>query len=289
MFSAGEVSGDMHGANLAHAVQKLAPDSYLFGFGGVQMREAGVHLCADMADYSVMGFAEVLKNLPRLYKLKAFLTETMRREKPDILVLIDYPDFNWRLAKEAKKLGIPVFSYIPPSAWAWRKGRAKKTAVIASQIAAIFPFEIDVYREAKARIEFVGNPLLDTVQAELASKEEERIFHPSENKKKILLLPGSRKQEMRFIYPVMLEAIAKLYERRDDLEYYLLIAPGMDEKKLRAMAENLPVPIKFFYQYKYSLMNICDLAWAVSGTVVLEAALMNLPTIVLLNRQYIAC
>ena len=157
MFSAGEASGDLHGARLAEAILQQAPDSTLLGFGGAKMRAAGVRLVADIADYSVMGFFEVLKNLRRIWRLLDTLTEIMRREKPDILVLIDYPDFNWRLARRAKTLGIPVFSYIPPSAWAWRKGRAKSCAALADEFAAIFPFETKVYEEAGANISFVGN------------------------------------------------------------------------------------------------------------------------------------
>ena len=176
MFSAGEASGDLHGARLAEAILKKAPDTRLIGFGGTQMRAVGVELAADMAEYSVMGFWEVLTNLRRIFHLLDVLTETMRREKPDLLVLIDYPDFNWRLAKRAKALGIPVFSYIPPSAWAWRKGRAKSCAALADELAAIFPFETKVYEAAGANISFVGNPLIDTVKPSLSPKGGRAFF-----------------------------------------------------------------------------------------------------------------
>ena len=119
MFSAGEASGDLHGATLAAAIRRLDPEADLIGFGGPQMAAAGVRLAADMRDYSVMGFWEVLLNLRRMFRLRDQLTAFMAAERPALLVLIDYPDFNWRLAKRAKALGIPVFSYIPPSAWAW--------------------------------------------------------------------------------------------------------------------------------------------------------------------------
>ena len=168
MFSAGETSGDMHGANLAKALKNICSDIEMFGFGGPQMEQAGVKLCKNMLDYSVMGFWEVLVNLRKMFKLKDALVAEMKKQKPDILVLIDYPDFNWRLAKEAKKMNIPVFSYIPPSAWAWRKGRAKEVAKIADKIVAIFPFELDVYKKAGADISFVGNPLMDNVKASMS-------------------------------------------------------------------------------------------------------------------------
>ena len=125
------------------ALEKIQPESKLFGFGGEKMRAAGVDILYDMQDYNVMGFWEVLKNLRRMFKLRDNLLKVIQREKPDLLILIDYPDFNWRLAKKAKKLGVPIFSYIPPSAWAWRKGRAKPVARLADKIVAIFPFELD--------------------------------------------------------------------------------------------------------------------------------------------------
>ena len=144
MMSAGEVSGDLHGERLARAIREQAPDTELIGFGGARMERAGVKLFRNFADYNVMGVWEVIKNLRRILKLLDDLTAYMEKERPDLLVLIDYPDFNWRLAKRAKKLGIPVFSYIPPSAWAWRKGRAKKCAALADTFVAIFPHELPV-------------------------------------------------------------------------------------------------------------------------------------------------
>ena len=164
MLSAGEASGDLHGESLARAMQKLQPGVELVGFGGPKMAGAGVRLCADMREYSIMGVWEVIKNLRRIFGLLKKLQEFMAEEKPDLLVLIDYPDFNWRLAAKAKAMGIPVFSYIPPSAWAWRKGRAKKCAALADELAAIFPFELPVYQAAGANISFQRNPLLDTVK-----------------------------------------------------------------------------------------------------------------------------
>ena len=176
MLSAGEVSGDLHGARLAQAILVQAPETELVGFGGREMAQAGVTLAADFASYNVMGVWEVLKNLGRIRRLLQRLTDFMREERPDLLVLIDYPDFNWRLAARARKLGIPVFSYIPPSAWAWRKGRAKACAKLAEEFVAIFPHELPVYEAAGAKISFVGNPLVDTVRAEIPEQEARQHF-----------------------------------------------------------------------------------------------------------------
>lgn len=281
MFSAGETSGDMHGANLARAVKKLAPDTQLFGFGGPQMEKAGVVLCKNMLDYSVMGFWEVLVNLRKMFKLRDFLVEEMKRQKPDLLVLIDYPDFNWRLAGEAKKLGIPVFSYIPPSAWAWRKGRAKKVAQMADKIVAIFPFETKVYEEAGADISFVGNPLLDNVKPSMTKEQAYAFFAVNPDDDNILLLPGSRKQEIAKMLEPMLSAGKIISRQRKHVKFFLPVAPGIDAVQIEQKIKETGLNVRLCHEKTYDLMNCCDFAIATSGTVTLEAALMGLPSVVL--------
>ena len=144
-----------------------------------------------------MGVVEVLMNLRRIFNLLNDLTDIIRDEKPDLLVLIDYPDFNWRLARRVKKFGVKILSYIPPSAWAWRKGRAKDCAAIADVFIAIFPFELPVYQAAGAKIFFLGNPLVDTVKTSMSKAEARRFFGVNEADKVILLMPGSRRQEIK--------------------------------------------------------------------------------------------
>lgn len=279
MLSAGEASGDLHGESLARAMQKLQPGVELVGFGGPKMADAGVRLCADMREYSIMGVWEVIKNLRRILGLLKKLQEFMAEEKPDLLVLIDYPDFNWRLAAKAKAMGIPVFSYIPPSAWAWRKGRAKKCAALADELAAIFPFELPVYQAAGANISFQGNPLLDTVKSSMSTNEARNYFQVSQKGEPVLLLPGSRKQEIEMLFPVMLEAAALLQAERHSLEFFVPIAAGIDQYMLEKMAAGRGVNLCFTHDRTYDLMNICGFAIATSGTVVLEAAIMGLPCV----------
>lgn len=281
MFSAGETSGDMHGANLAGAIKKIAPNTHLFGFGGPQMEEAGVKLCKNMLDYSVMGFWEVLINLRKMFKLKDFLVEEMKKQKPDLLVLIDYPDFNWRLASEAKKLNIPVFSYIPPSAWAWRKGRAKKVAQMADKIVAIFPFETKVYEQAGADISFVGNPLLDNVKSSMTKEQAWKFFAINPEDDNILLLPGSRRQEIDKMLEPMLSAGEIIKKERQRAKFFLPVAPGIDVDQINKKIKETNLDVKLCYEKTYDLMNCCDFAIATSGTVTLEAALMGLPSVVL--------
>ena len=281
MLSAGEASGDVHGENIARAILAMAPETELIGFGGSRMEDAGVRLRQNFADYSVMGVWEVLVNIRRLFRLLSDLTEFMKEEKPDMLVLIDYPDFNWRLAKKAKALGIPVFSYIPPSAWAWRKGRAKNCAKIADEFIAIFPHELPVYEQAGAKISFVGNPLVDAVRPELPRERARRFFRMPEDKAVVLLLPGSRRQEIELLLPSMLEGAKKLLQERPETVFYLPVADTVSRERIEEMIAAADVPITLTDEKRYSLMVAADAAMATSGTVVMEAALLGLPCVVL--------
>nr|WP_315410516.1 lipid-A-disaccharide synthase [uncultured Selenomonas sp.] len=280
MMSAGEASGDLHGARLAKEMLEMEPDVELFGFGGAKMAEAGVRLVRDCRDYSIMGVWEVILGLGRLLQLEKTLVEAMREEKPDLLLIIDYPDFNWRLAAKAKALGVPVFSYIPPSAWAWRKGRAKKCAAIAKEIVTIFHHEIGPYVTAGANVSFLGNPLVDTVHADMAPEAARAFFGLKEGERAALLLPGSRRQEIALLLPDMLKAVQILKEKRPETRFFLPAAPGLERKEIERYIEKSGAPVELTEEHVYDLMGIADFAIATSGTVVMEAALMDLPAVV---------
>ena len=273
-FSAGEASGDVHGENLAREIKKIAPSTELFGFGGNLMAAAGVKLVRNYKDYNVMGVVEVIKNLRRILKLLDDLTEIIRAEKPDLLVLIDYPDFNWRLARRVKKFGIKILSYVPPSAWAWRKGRAKSCAAIADVFIAIFPFELPVYLEAGAKIFFLGNPLVDSVKPSMSKVEARKFFNVNDSERVILLMPGSRRQEIKLLLPEMLAA-TKLLDK--NVKFFLPVADNVENL---INVEGYDIKLVKSAR-RYDLMSIADAAIATSGTVVLEAALLNLPCVVL--------
>lgn len=272
-FSAGEASGDVHGASLVREIKKISPATELLGFGGNLMAQAGVKLVRNYKDYNVMGVVEVIKNLRKIFKLLDDLTEIIRTEKPDLLVLIDYPDFNWRLAKRVKKFGVKILSYVPPSAWAWRKGRAKTCAAIADVFIAIFPFELPVYQQAGAKIYFLGNPLVDTVKPSMSKTDARKFFGVKDSEQVILLMPGSRRQEIKLLLPPMLEAVKLL----PDKKFFLPVADGVEK-----LIDTAGLDIKLVNSARrYDLMQIADAAIATSGTVVLEAALLNLPCVVL--------
>ena len=281
MLSAGETSGDLHGAALARELRALDPSVSLIGFGGAEMAAAGVTLRQNYTDYNVMGISAVLLNLRRIFALLDDLTHLMEEERPDVLVIIDYPDFNWRLAARAKERGIPVFSYIPPSAWAWRKGRAKSCAALADEIVAIFPHELPPYEAAGANISFVGNPLIDTVRAEMEPEEACRHFGIEENDVPILLMPGSRREEIERLLPPMLGAAEILQTRDPARRFFLPVAGGVDEQRIEEHLAASPVEVTLTHDARYALMKAARAAIAASGTVVMEAAVMGLPAVVL--------
>ena len=281
MLSAGETSGDLHGAALARELRAIDPEVSLIGFGGARMAEAGVVLRQNYTDYNVMGISAVLLNLRRIFALLDDLTHLMEEERPDVLVIIDYPDFNWRLAARAKERGIPVFSYIPPSAWAWRKGRAKSCAALADEIVAIFPHELPPYEAAGANISFVGNPLIDTVRAEMEPEEARRHFGIEENDVPILLMPGSRREEIERLLPPMLGAAEILQTRDPARRFFLPVAGGVDEQRIEEHLAASPVEVTLTHDARYALMKAARAAIAASGTVVMEAAVMGLPAVVL--------
>lgn len=287
MISVGEASGDLHGASIAAELKKIKPNVKMFGMGGKAMRNAGVELSHDFADLDVMGFVEVIKNLPRFFRLRDELVEIMKKEKPDVLLIIDYPDFNIRLAKCAKELGIPVLSYIPPSAWAWRKGRAKTVAKLVDRIASIFPFEAEVYRNAGAAVTFVGHPLIDIVKPSMSKDEAYQFFVVDPEKPIVLLLPGSRKQEIASLLPIMLESAGKMLQENPNCQFFLPVASTISREMLQSILNSYKVKVHLTNENIYDLMNIADTAIAASGTVTLEAAILGLPVVVVYKMSAI--
>lgn len=281
MISVGEASGDLHGASVANALKQLRPEIELVGMGGQAMRTAGVEIIYDIADLGVIGIVEVIKNLRRLFRLRDFLADYMRANRPDALVIIDYPGFNVRLAKVAKKLGIPVISYISPSAWAWGRGRAKEVAETVQRVAAIFPFEADVYREAGANVTFVGHPLLDIVKPNMERAAAFDYFGASPDFPRVLLMPGSRKQEILNLLPDMLAAAEKITQQVPGCQFFLPVASTISREMLRTLLNKYNVHVTLTNDQTYDLMNICDVAVAASGTATLETSLMKVPTVII--------
>ncbi|MDR3592301.1 MAG: lipid-A-disaccharide synthase [Negativicutes bacterium] len=281
MMSVGEASGDMQGASVARALMQARPDVRIFGMGGEAMRAAGVEIVYDIAELGVFGVVEILKKLPKQIRLRRLLADMMEKERPDVLVVVDYGGFHIPLAKAAKARGIPVVYYIPPKAWLYWRGRAKDVADAVERVAAIFPFEAEVYREAGANVTFVGNPLLDIAKPSLSKEEAYRHFGADPAKPLVLLLPGSRIQEIKGLLPAMLGAAEIIAEKVPDSQFFLPIASTISREVLQNSISGCRVPVRLTSDRTYDLMQIADVAIAASGTATLETSLLGVPTVII--------
>jgi lipid-A-disaccharide synthase len=279
MIIAGEASGDMHGAKLAQSIKTRTTDTFLFGVGGNAMYTEGVRLIVHSKTLSVMGITEVLSRLPTIYRAMAIVKKALISLKPDLLVLIDFPDFNFHAAAVAKKLNIPVLYYISPQIWAWRQNRVKKIKRLVDHMAVILPFEAPFYHKHQVPVTFVGHPLLDRIlpmQSQPASTEI--------SKKPIFgLLPGSREKEVSTLLPVMLEAAKIIKGTLPAARFLVSCAESMKEDLVTGIvnpyASTLDVAV-----IKGSVAQVfkqSQLLVAASGTVTLEAALHGIPTVII--------
>lgn len=280
MISAGEASGDVHAAAVTAALKKIESDVEVYGMGGDELRKAGGEVLFDIKDHSVMGFVEVIKKLPDIFRLRSAFIKLMQERRPDCLVVVDYPGFNMRIAAIAHEMGIPVVSYIAPSAWAWNRGRAKKVAKIVDKVACIFPFEYDCYEEAGAPVEFVGHPLLDIVHPSMTRAEAEAWAGRQSGKQLVLIVPGSRFMEIEKMLPNLLAGAKLMQQKRDDLQFAMPRANTIPMSLLEPQIKASGLDIKVTEDHNYDLFSVADLALATSGTVTLEAALCGLGSVI---------
>lgn len=275
---AGEASGDLHGARLLAEIQRLRPEIRAFGLGGDEMQTAGLEAVAHSAEVAVVGITEVLKELPRIRQVFAALVAEAERRRPALAVLIDFPEFNLRLAKKLKALGIRVAYYVSPQVWAWRRGRVKGIARRVDKMMVLFPFEVDFYRQAGVDVVHVGHPLVDEVP-ELPSVwrrpgEEVPPF-------RVALLPGSRRSEIAALLPTMLAAAARLAEQLA-VEVRLVRAPTIPEPLLRRHLDEsgVGVPVAIVDQDRFQAIADAHVAICASGTATLEVGLLGTPLLV---------
>lgn len=280
LISAGEASGDIHAAAVTAAIKKIDSSAEVFGMGGDALRNAGGEVLFDIKDHGVMGFVEVIKKLPDLFKLRDDFEKVMDERKPDCLITVDYPGFNMKLAKLAHDKGIPVVSYIAPSAWAWHKSRAKNVAKIVDKVACIFPFEYDVYKEAGAHVEFVGHPLVDIVKPKMTKEEAMAFAGKEEGRKLILLMPGSRLMEIEKMLPTLLEAAKLIKKQLPEVDFVMPRAGTIPIHLLEEKIKVSGLEVKITEGNNYDLFSVADLALATSGTVTLEAALCGLGSVI---------
>lgn len=281
MFSAGEASGDLHGASLARAIHKQDPSVEFIGMGGDRMAEAGVRIVYDIKNLGFIGIGEILRKIPFFFRLRDFLVETMKREKPDVLVCVDYPGFNMRLIKKARAAGIPIVYYILPTIWAWNKSRGPVIAKYTDLAVSLFPFEAELYRDLGTNVVYAGHPLVDEVQPSMTKEAAMDYFGLDKDKRTILLMPGSRLQEVKGLLPAMLEAAKIIKQTVPDIQFILPRASTIERELLENMIGAAGVPVTIGEKNVYDMMNISAAAIASSGTATLETALMALPTVLI--------
>lgn len=281
MIVAGEASGDIYGARLAEKVKLLRPDAEIFGMGGMSMQAAGVRLLFNPTALSAVGLAEAVRNVAVLRRVLTRAIEALGSEAPDCLVLIDFPEFNMRLADAARRCGVKVVYLFPPTAWAWRRGRAKKIARTVTKVASVFPLEAEVYREAGASVEFVGHPLLDLVEpARPGDREAAREDLGLESAKVVGILPGSRSQEIRLLLPPLLDAAARIARAKPEVGFVMPLAHTVSGEHVRARVEASGVSVRVVPGQAHRCMAASDALMVVSGTATLEAAIIGTPMVV---------
>ena len=280
LIVAGETSGDLLGAHLVKAVLSMDPGLRFYGVGGKHLRSMGTDIIFDSSELAVVGIVEVFSRLPSNYRAFRWLKRSLDSNRPALAVLIDFPELNLRLAKEANKREIPVFYYISPQVWAWRRGRAKKIAELVHKLVVILPFEVPFYRQRGIDCEFVGHPLIDIVKPRLSKEEAHDKFGLDKDKRTIGLLPGSRREEVQKLLPVLLESARLLLRDFPNLQFIIPLAPAIDRSEVEKYVADFSLDIRVVGEHVYDVLNISDLVITASGTATLEAAIARTPMII---------
>ncbi|MBI1952720.1 MAG: lipid-A-disaccharide synthase [Candidatus Omnitrophica bacterium] len=287
MLLAGESSGDLHGSHLALALKKASPALDLFGLGGSGMKEAGVRILADPTAKAVVGLVEVLRNLPYFRELYRRACRALDEEKPDLVVLIDYPGFNLRFAREVKRRGIRLVYYISPQIWAWGGGRIAAIRRLVDRMLVVFAFEKELYEKAGVPVTFIGHPLLDLVKPACDRLTALNNLGLADGLPVIGLLPGSRELEVRRLLPTLLKAAQRMSAELPSTAQFLLIkAPHLAWELYREILNRFPVPIKVAERWDYDGIHACDLILVASGTATLECALLNRPMVIIYKTSW---
>lgn len=285
MMIAGEASGDTHGAGVVRELKKRQPSIEIFGIGGEKMEQAGMALTYHVRELSFMGFVEVLKHLPLIRSVERTMEQLIVLKKPDVVVLIDYPGFNLRFARKAKKHGVNIVYYISPQVWAWKKGRVKKMRGVVDIMLVVFPFEEEIYRKNGIDVQFVGHPLLEELTVQFSRDQFCKRFGVDPGKKILALIPGSRRQEIANIFSVMARAAGQL-QRNEQCEVVVAIAPHLHQTLFEMY---LPPGVLLHYveNATHETMKYADLAIVTSGTATLETACFETPMVVVYRTSWI--
>ncbi|MEK7334996.1 MAG: lipid-A-disaccharide synthase [Candidatus Binatota bacterium] len=286
MIVVGEASGDLHGAHLVKALYRRDPTLEIFGVAGDGLKREGIKVIFDVDRLTGMGFAELAGNLKTIWQAYRLLRKALREERPNLLILVDFPEFNLRLARLAKKSGIPVLYYISPQVWAWRKRRTQKIARWVDRMAVVFPFEVPLYQNEGVAVSFVGHPLLDLAYSSEPRERTLTQYGLDPSRQTIAILPGSRRREVTYHLPPMLEAADRL-ERQLKVQFILVRATTVERGILDGILEKAAVKVPIAEGNTYNVLHACDLVWAASGTATLETALMLRPMVIVYRLSWL--
>jgi len=286
MIVAGEASGDMHAAEFFTCLKAKRQNISAFGMGSIKMEEAGIDLLVDANEISVMGLWEVLLKYRQLRKTLAYLQDELLKRKPDLLVLVDFVEFNLKLAETAKRAGIRVLFYVSPQIWAWRPGRIHKIGQKIDMMTVIFPFEVQYYKDANIPVRYVGHPLVDQVRE---SSEQSQPIATETSGPIVGLLPGSRRGEISRILPTMLEAAELLLEKHPDIQFLLPIAHTLSDGDLKPhLDQHKDLPLEVYDGRSHDVIAASDAVISTSGTATLEIALLGIPMAIVYKMSWLS-
>lgn len=277
---AGEASGDHHAADVVAALRRKRPDLRFFGMGGPRLAAQGVELVHGAHELSVMGLVEVLPKIPRIWRVLGDLVRAAARRRPACALLVDVPDFNLRLAKRLKKLGVPVVGYVSPMVWAWREGRTKTIAQRYDQLLCILPFEEPFLRERGVNAMYVGNPVLDQVPDVAEPAVFRRALGLAEDAPVLAVLPGSRRGEILRILPTLVDVCRRVRAQRPNVQLVVPVAPGLPRELLARPFEGTELSPVLVDGRAPEVVGAGDVAVVASGTATLEAGLLRRPMVV---------
>lgn len=280
LFSAGEASADRHAANMFLELKKHQPDIQGIGMGGAQMAQAGIDIRYDSSNIAVIGVVEVIRHYREIRRALKLMQEIVETERPDLLVCVDYKEFNFKLARFAKQCGIKVLFYVSPQVWAWRPGRVKKYGEVIDMMAVIFPFETAYYDAEKVPVRYVGHPSVDKVHPQHSKADDMMRFNMDGKQPVVGLLPGSRANEIKRMLPVMLKAAEKLQASLPGLQFILPQADSISDELLDSYLKQSSVNITVVKNQPYDAIQCCDAVMTTSGTATLEIALLTVPMVI---------
>jgi lipid-A-disaccharide synthase len=288
LIIAGEASSDMHAANLVKNIHSIDPGIKFCGLGGGEMQNAGVELYHNIVHLAFIGPGGLLKGYLKLRKIYKSLRKKIKKVRPDYAILIDYAEFNLRVAKVLKKMGIPVIYYISPQIWAWGLWRIKTIRSLVDRVLVFFKFEETLYKSYGVDARFVGHPLIGTVEAGQSKQVFRENLKIPDNAKVIGILPGSRKSEIKNILPVMLESACLLSQKfGDKIHFVLPLASTIDKRGIESAISESGLKITVIQNNTYNAIHVCECAMVASGTATLETALLGVPMSIIYRTNFL--